>query len=323
MGMNISQMLGSDPDVLRAQLMQQEMARYNQYQDPRMNLASTLGGLLGGGVVNVAQGRNFFESNNPVLKKASQLQEIYNTTAQSIDPTANPGDFYRALQGNLAAAGFGPQAAMAAQEAYKYAKEDREMSLKERQVVAQEKNVAPFAQGNYMSDKGPLVFNRETGGYTVNGEPYSEAKHGKATFAAKEDFRSSILKGSGAPGAGGAPATPGKDNKKLTEDEKREKFNRVQGKTQPTPEPPAASEAPVSADTENPEIIKRPSTSGGRASSGNQFYVPELDKAFRTEAEAKAALEAYRIKNRPQSVVQQRPTLQLNPETTQSLFSLR
>ena len=322
MGMNITQMLGSDPDVLRSQIMQQEMARYNQYQDPRMNLASTLGGLLGGGVVNVAQGRNFFESNNPVLRKASQLQEIYNNTAQSIDPTANPGDFYRALQGNLAAAGFGPQAAMAAQEAYKYAKEDREMSLKERQVTAQERNVAQFAQGNYMSDKGPLVFNRETGGYTVNGEPYSEAKHGKAVFAAKEDFRTNLLKG---PGASGTPATPGKEGKKpLTEEEKREKFNRVQGKTQAAPEAPvAADEAPVSAETENPEIVKRPSTSGGRASSGNQFYVPELDKSFRTEAEAKAALDAYRMRNRPQSVVQQRPTIQLNPETTQSLFSFR
>jgi hypothetical protein len=230
MGMNISQLLGSDPDVLRAQLMQQEMARYNQYQDPRMNLASTLGGLLGGGVVNVAQGRNFFESNNPVLRKASQLQEIYNTTAQAIDPTANPGDFYRALQGNLAAAGFGPQAAMAAQEAYKFAKDEREMSLKERQVTAQEKNVAPFAQGNYVSEKGPLVFNRETGGYTVNGEPYTEAKHGKVEFAAKPDWRKDLL-GGGQPGASGTPAAPGKGKGKeeLSDEEKRARFNRVQG----------------------------------------------------------------------------------------------
>jgi hypothetical protein len=224
--------------------MQQEMARYNQYQDPRMNLASTLGGLLGGGAVNVAQGRNFFESNNPVLKKASQLQEIYNTTAQSIDPTANPGDFYRALQGNLAAAGFGPQAAMAAQEAYKFGQQEREMSLKERQVTAQEKNVSPFAQGNYMSESGPLVFNRETGGYTVNGEPYSEAKHGKATFAAKEDFRSSIIKGSGAPGAGGA-APKGKDGKpkKLSKDEQLEILARTE-----TEEAPAAATTASSAD---------------------------------------------------------------------------
>lgn len=227
--MNVTQMLGNDPDVLRAQLMQQEMARYNQYQDPRMNLASTLGGLLGGGAVNVAQGRNFFESSNPVLKKASQLQEIYNTTAQSIDPTANPGDFYRALQGNLAAAGFGPQAAMAAQEAYKYGQQEREMSLKERQIAAQEKNVSPFAQGNYMSESGPLVFNRETGGYTVNGEPYSEARHGKAVFAAKEDFRSQILKG--VPGADGTPAAPkGKGKEPMSDEDKRARFNRVQGK---------------------------------------------------------------------------------------------
>jgi hypothetical protein len=288
-----------------------------------MNLASTLGGLLGGGVVNVAQGRNFFESNNPVLRKASQLQEIYNTTAQSFDPNSSPGEFYKALQGNLAAAGFGPQAAMAAQEAYKYGQQEREMSLKERQVSAQEKNVAQFAQGNYMSDAGPLVFNRETGGYTVNGEPYSEAKHGKAVFAAKEDFRSSILKNSGAPATPGAPGAKGKDKKELTDEEKRAKFNRVQGKTNPASPAAPADETADATDAENQEIIKRPSTSGGRASTGNQFYVPELDKSFRTEAEAKAALDAYRMQNRPRSVVQQRPSIQLNPETTQSLFSVR
>lgn len=318
MGMDVTKMLGSDPDVLRAQLMQQEMARYNQYQDPRMNLASTLGGLLGGGVVNVAQGRNFFESNNPVLRKASQLQEIYNTTAQSVDPTANPAEFYRALQGNLAAAGFGPQAAMAAQEAYKYSKEEKEMSLKERQVSSQEKNVSPYAQANYISEKGPLVFNKETGGYTVNGKPYSEAEHGKLTYAAKEDPRSMIFKGN-LPG-GATPAPGGKEKKKeLTEEEKRAKFNRVQGKTKPVAD---TEEAPATAeDATQPEIEKKQTTSGGRV--GTYFYVAELDRNFRTEAEAKAALAEYRAKNKPKSVMTQPVPVQLNPETTQSLFSLR
>lgn len=244
--MNISQMLGNDPDVLRYQLMQQEMQRYNQYQDPRMNLASTLGGLLGGGVVNVAQGRNFFQSNNPILKKASDLQNIYNQTAQAFDPNANPGEFYKALQGNLAAAGYGQQAAMAAQEAYKYGQQEREMSLKERQVSAQEKNVSPFAQGNYMSEAGPLVFNRETGGYTVNGEPYSEARHGKAVFAAKEDFRANILKGSGAPAAPGTPSAKGKDGKtkKLSKSEQLELIAR----TETEEEAPAAATTASAAD---------------------------------------------------------------------------
>lgn len=179
--MNISQMLGNDPDVLRSQLMQQEMQRYNQYQDPRMNLASTLGGLLGGGVVNVAQGRNFFESGNPVLKKASQLQEIYNTTAQGIDPNSNPADFYKALQANLAAAGFGPQAAMAAQEAYKYSKEEQKMSLEERKVSAQESSVdSRQTKGGYQTDAGPAVF--RDGKYFVQTEDgeeqYKKSKHG-------------------------------------------------------------------------------------------------------------------------------------------------
>lgn len=318
MGMDVTKMLGSDPDVLRAQLMQQEMARYNQYQDPRMNLASTLGGLLGGGVVNVAQGRNFFESNNPVLRKASQLQEIYNTTAQSVDPNANPAEFYRALQGNLAAAGFGPQAAMAAQEAYKYSKEEKEMSLKERQVSAAEKAQAPFAQSNFITPKGIAVFNKETGSYTVGGEPYDPARHGPLEYAAKPDWRKDLL--GGTPPGGAAPAPGGKEKKKeLTDEEKRAKFNRVQGKTKPVAD---TEEAPATAeDATQPEIEKKQTTSGGRV--GTYFYVAELDRNFRTEAEAKAALAEYRAKNKPKSVMTQPVPVQLNPETTQSLFSLR
>ena len=205
--MNITQMLGSDPDVLRSQIMQQEMARYNQYQDPRMNLASTLGGLLGGGVVNVAQGRNFFESNNPILKKASQLQEIYNTTAQSVDPNTNPGDFYRTLQANLAAAGFGPQAAMAGQEAYKFDKSDKEMNLKERQVAAQEASVeSKQTKGGYQTDSGPAVF--RDGKYYVQTEEgeeaYSKSKHGPMFIMQGETPMERIMRNQGGGAPGGA-----------------------------------------------------------------------------------------------------------------------
>jgi hypothetical protein len=205
MGMDVTKMLGSDPDVLRSQIMQQEMARYNQYQDPRMNLASTLGGLLGGGVVNVAQGRNFFESGNPILKKASQLQEIYNTTAQSIDPNSDPAQFYKVLQTNLAAAGFGPQAAMAAQEAYKFAKEGKEMSLKERQVAATEASVeSKQTKGGYQTDAGPAVF--KDGKYYVQTEEgeeaYSKSKHGPMFVMQGESPQERFMRAAG--GAGGA-----------------------------------------------------------------------------------------------------------------------
>lgn len=213
MGMNINQMLGNDPDVLRSQLMQQEMARYNQYQDPRMNLASTLGGLLGGGVVNVAQGRNFFESSNPVLRKASELQNIYNTTAQSIDPNANPGEFYKALQTNLAAAGYGQQAAMAAQEAYKFEKADKEMSLKERQVAAQESSVeSRQTKGGYQTDAGPAVF--RDGKYYVQTEDgeeqYKKSKHGPMFIMQGETPMERTMRaaqGGNTPGAGGKTDT--------------------------------------------------------------------------------------------------------------------
>jgi hypothetical protein len=207
MGMNVTQMLGNDPDVLRSQIMQQEMARYNQYQDPRMNLASTLGGLLGGGVVNAAQGRNFFESGNPVLKKASQLQEIYNITAQSVDPTANPANFYKTLQANLAAAGFGPQAAMAGQEAYKYDREEQKMSLEERKVAAQESQ-AEKSKGGYQTDAGPAIF--RDGKYYVQTEDgeqeYKKSKHGPMFVMQGETPMERILRNSN-PNA--APGTPG------------------------------------------------------------------------------------------------------------------
>lgn len=207
MGMDVTKMLGSDPDVLRSQIMQQEMARYNQYQDPRMNLASTLGGLLGGGTVNVAQGRNFFESNNPVLKKASDLQNIYNQTAQSFDPNSNPGEFYKALQANLAASGFGPQAAMAAQEAYKFEKADKEMSLKERQVAAQESSVeSKQTKGGYQTDAGPAVF--KDGKYYVQTEqgeePYSKSKHGPMFVMQGETPMERVMRSQGGGGGGGA-----------------------------------------------------------------------------------------------------------------------
>lgn len=205
--MNISQMLGNDPEVLRYQLMQQELQRYNQYQDPRMNLASTLGGLLGGGAVNLAQGRGFFESNNPVLRKASDLQRIYNETASSIDPNTNPGDFYKSLQQNLAAAGYGQQAAMAAQEAYKYSQEERKMNLQERQVTAQEKKVMGKAPTTLVTTKGlPVSFDEATGSYFVGREEYDLQKHGE--IREKSDPFSRIL-GQG----GGTTPAPKADTK--------------------------------------------------------------------------------------------------------------
>lgn len=218
--MNISQMLGNDPDVLRYQLMQQEMQRYNQYQDPRMNLASTLGGLLGGGVVNVAQGRGFFQSNNPILKKASDLQNIYNQTAQSIDPNTSPGEFYKTLQQNLAAAGYGQQAAMAGAEAYKYSQEERKFGLQERQVKAAEAKVTDLEKTTMVTDKGyPISFKPSTGDYIVRGEVYDPTLHG--------GVRNPTDKLGSLRSLGDGSIPTGKDGKteKLTDEQKREIWN--------------------------------------------------------------------------------------------------
>lgn len=240
--MNISQMLGNDPDVLRYQLMQQEMQRYNQYQDPRMNLASTLGGLIGGGVVNVAQGRGFFQSNNPILKKASDLQNIYNETAQAIDPNTNPGDFYKTLQQNLAAAGYGQQAAMAGAEAYKYSQEERKFGLQERQVKAAEAKVTDLEKTTSVTTKGyPVSFNPRTGLYYVRGQEHDPAVHG--------EIRNPTDKFGGVLSQGGGGQPTGKDGKpqKLTEEEKRDIWK---NQNKPTDNAPAA--APVaSAKTES------------------------------------------------------------------------
>lgn len=222
--MNISQMLGNDPEVLRYQLMQQELQRYNQYQDPRMNLASTLGGLLGGGLVNWGQGRGFFESNNPVLRKASDLQRIYNETASSIDPNTNPGDFYKTLQQNLAAAGYGQQAAMAAQEAYKYTQEDKKLELQTRQVAAAEKKAIGKSPTALVTEKGlPISFDEGTGSYFVGREEYDVEKHGG--IREKLDPMSRFMQNQG----GGTPSATapkgGKDTRELTDEEKRRIFN--------------------------------------------------------------------------------------------------
>jgi hypothetical protein len=178
---------------------------------------------------------------------------------------------------------------MAAQEAYKYGLQERELGLKERQVSAQEKNVSPFAQGNYMSEAGPLVFNRETGGYTVNGEPYSEDKHGKATFAAKEDFRSSILKGSGAPAAPGSGK--GKDDKKpLTEDEKRRIFN--EGRATPDTSD-AAQYAGESFGPNTPDAVLQVGIRAKDKQAIKEFERRNKAKTAKRESDAAIAEQGY------------------------------
>ena len=115
---NQSQMLGADPELYRQQLLQQEQQRIAAM--PQMNqLGATVGGLLGRGIGNLASGNNFFEVTNPVLKKLTQIQDIYSTSMKESDPN-DPSSFYTTLQKNFADAGLGQQAMMAATEAKKF-----------------------------------------------------------------------------------------------------------------------------------------------------------------------------------------------------------
>ena len=115
---NQSQMLGADPELYRQQLIQQEQARIAAM--PAQNqLGATIGGLLGRGLGNLAVGNNFFEVTNPVLKKLTQIQDIYSTSLKDSDPN-DPMSFYTSLQKNFADAGLGQQAMMAQVEAKKF-----------------------------------------------------------------------------------------------------------------------------------------------------------------------------------------------------------
>lgn len=125
MGQNVNyllggqnQLLGADPEAYRQQLIQQEQAKYAA-MPPQQALASQLGGLLGRGLTNVAQDRNFFEVTNPVLQKLTKIQDIYDTSMKEADPN-DPLSFYSALQKNFAANGLGQQAMMAQVEGKKY-----------------------------------------------------------------------------------------------------------------------------------------------------------------------------------------------------------
>lgn len=125
MGNLASQQLNttSDPSLVLQQALQRREQQFASIQNPQQQLAARLGGLLGGGLVNVAQDRGFFDINDPLLNKVTQIQGIYNQVAQQIDPASNPQQFFAELQKAYADAGLGREALQAAQESQKYARE--------------------------------------------------------------------------------------------------------------------------------------------------------------------------------------------------------
>jgi len=111
---NYQTMLGSDPEMYRQQLIQQEQARIGALP-AQSQLGATLGSLLGRGVVNVAQDRGFFEVTNPVLQRLTSIQDVYNQATQAADPN-DPLSLYKELQTRFTDRGLGMQSLMATEQ---------------------------------------------------------------------------------------------------------------------------------------------------------------------------------------------------------------
>lgn len=140
MGMSAQQMLQNDPEYLARQLAQQEIQRYQNFQNPQIGLASTSGAVLGRGLANLFGGRGFFEVSDPALRRVADTQRVFNESMANFDPE-NPAASYEAMSRRFSELGFGQQAMMAAQEANKYLQQAREFNIKERAVGVQEEQV--------------------------------------------------------------------------------------------------------------------------------------------------------------------------------------
>jgi hypothetical protein len=121
----------SDPSLVLQQALANREKQYASIQNPQQQLAARLGGMLGGGLVNIAQDRGFFEINDPLLTKVSQIQGIYNQVAQQIDPAADPARFYSELQKAYGEAGLGREALAAANEGQKARTANMDFQIKE------------------------------------------------------------------------------------------------------------------------------------------------------------------------------------------------
>lgn len=150
MGISAQQMLQNDPEYLARQLAQQEIGRFQNLQNPQIGVAGMSGALLGRGIANLFGGRGFFEVQDPALRKVAETQRVFNDAMASFDP-ANPAASYEAMAKQFSQMGYGQQAMMAAQEAAKYRQQERtearqakEISLRERQVLLEEVNKDPY-----------------------------------------------------------------------------------------------------------------------------------------------------------------------------------
>ncbi len=135
MGISAQQMLQNDPDYLARQAARQEIQQYQNFQNPQLGLAATSGALIGRGLANLYQGRGFFETSDPALRKVSEIQTLYNNAMQSFDPM-DPSKSYATLATTLAQRGYGREAALAAAEANKFIGQGEDRNLKRQEIEA-------------------------------------------------------------------------------------------------------------------------------------------------------------------------------------------
>jgi hypothetical protein len=121
MGISAQQMLGSDPEYLQRQLAQQEIQKYQNFQNPQLGFAATSGAMLGRGIANLFSGRGFFDVADPALRRVSDVNRIITEGLSGIDPTDvnATAAAYGNISKQLAAAGYAQPAILAAQEAAK------------------------------------------------------------------------------------------------------------------------------------------------------------------------------------------------------------
>ena len=223
MGMSAQQMLQNDPEYLARQLAQQEIQRYQNFQNPQLGLASTSGAVIGRGLANLFGGRGFFEVSDPSLRKVAETQRVFNEAMTNFDP-ANPAASYEAMANRFSELGYGQQAMMAAQEAAKYREQEFGRGLRERQLAISEadlaikqKQAAEAKETNLVTTNGDAIVKKEgkffvqttddEGNVQLN--PYSKKAYGP--IETKTDYaRAQAAAGGGIQrqtvyGAGGLP----------------------------------------------------------------------------------------------------------------------
>jgi hypothetical protein len=144
MGLSAQQILGNDPEYLQRQLAQQEIQRYQNFQNPQLGAAATSGATIGRGIANLFSGRGFFDVSDPALRRVSEVNSIISQGLQGIDPNdpKSQAEAYANIARQLGAAGYAQPAALAAAEANKLGIQVRELGMKEETLAETKKRTA-------------------------------------------------------------------------------------------------------------------------------------------------------------------------------------